>query len=906
MSRATAGGATGARRRTPREPDQRRAIGHPVPSQLIVRRPRLHERLRAGSEGPLTLVSAPAGTGKTVLVSSWVARGESPHPVAWVSVEDVGPGAAPVWPLIVEGLGRIGVEVPRRVPPTDAAMGDHSFLDSMASAITAAGPTMLVLDCDGSLPAEAAKGLHHLLVRSNGCLHLVLLSRVDPMLPLHRYRLANTLVEIRMADLAFTKDEARQLLGGMEIDLSPSLIDSLTERTRGWAAGLRFAAMSLAHRTDREAAVREFTGDTGTVAEYLLAEVLDAQPDGARELLLHTSVVDVVRPGLAEVLAGPRAPRAVAFLARGNAFLEELPDSPGTYRYHALFRELLRAQLGYEAPAKFSQLHRAAAAWMATHGMLLEAVHHAVKAGAWGDAATHVLDDLAIVQLLVEHPPGRLHDLLTQLPSDAEGVDVSLIRAALAIVHLDMAGCSQHIAEAQEMLKREKSPHRPAVDLTMVVLLLAQARAVGDGEAAGRAAEDVERLLRLQLPERVAAHPELVALAQSSKGQALVSRGELDAAAEAFAVGSATEVSRGREYPLLSCWGHLALIAAMAGQLRKAASLSERASRIHTEAGLPPNRRPAASEVALAWVDTETYDLAAARRHVIRAIESQDDNDPLTRVMLTLVRARLCRARGDLDGALTVLTEARAKGPDLPPWLQDSLRMEEAALDIVNGDPSLAARVVEGMGEPASPAAALVVAQANLASGILAESLVTSLNGRSAPLNTRVGGWLLEASQQLMIGDEVRAARALERSLRLAAPERLRRPFREAPPDVRRLLRLDSDLAARHSWLGDGQRAGSGTMPATSRSPRPRGTGRAPEGKQASLYILEPLTAKEQEVLGHLAELLTTDEIAGVMFVSVNTVRTHVRNILRKLASSRRNEAVRRARELNLVPRRVG
>jgi len=213
------------------------------------------------------------------------------------------------------------------------------------------------------------------------------------------------------------------------------------------------------------------------------------------------------------------------------------------------------------------------------------------------------------------------------------------------------------------------------------------------------------------------------------------------------------------------------------------------------------------------------------------------------------------------------------------------------------GQPVLAVRIVEGLSDPDSAEATLVLARAKMAEGESFESPVTTLRSAGASLLTRVGGWLFEATRQLQAGDEGRAGQALERSLRLAAPERLRRPFREASPQVRRMLRADPQLAAEHAWLGAATLDDVHPL-ARRRDPEPDPRGEKP----ATSQLLEPLTEKEREVLGHLAALLTTDEIAGAMFVSVNTVRTHVRNILRKLAASRRNEAVRRARELGIIP----
>jgi len=837
------------------------------------------------------LVSAPAGTGKTVLVSSWAADQQKHVPVTWVPLRD--PDSATVWSLIVAGLKQSGVDVPRRVPATGSGDGSF-FLAELAAGISDGGPVTLILDCDVSLPAELGSGLDYLLRNSGDRLHLVLLGRIDPLLPLHRYRLEKTIVEIRLADLAFTKSEAQAMLAGLGVELCPSLVADVTARTQGWAAGLRFAAMALVHRSDREAVVRDLHGDSGTVAEYLLAEVLNAQPESAREVLLRTSVVDVMRPGLVEELAGPQARRALAFLIQGNAFIEESTDTPRCYTYHPLFRELLRAQLWYEAPELVPELHRAAAQWMADHCRLEDAVRHAVAAGAWEQAASYVVDDLAIVQLLVERAPCRLRDMFARLPADAVGLCTSLVRAALAMAELDVDGCARHAAEARQLPDQAGAARRTAVDLAFSVLLLARARGVSEARTAVETATDAERLIRVQPPERLALHPELAAMVLSRKGRALLVCGRLDEAAAAFASAAQMDEWTGREYPVLTCLGHLALSAALNGHLRKAESLGEQAVQLQADAGIPRIWCPAAPEVALAWVHMEKYDLAAARRHALRAAESVDD-DPLPRAMLTLVSARLARARGDIDGALSVLADAVTRVPDLPAWLQETLRVEQAVLDIVKGQPGRA----EELAGIAGPAAALVLAQARLANGTDVATPLTILSSRTAPLPTQVSGWLFEVSQELGRGQENRATKALERSLQLAAPERLRRPFREATPEIRRFLRQHGDVADRHSWLGDGESGSPARRPAV---PRQRPADSKVTGDPPPVQLVETLTEREREVLGHLSELLTTEEIAGVMFVSVNTVRTHVRNILRKLAASRRNEAVRRARELKILP----
>jgi LuxR family maltose regulon positive regulatory protein len=859
----------------------------------FVDRRRLVERLQQATERPLTLVSAPAGTGKTVAVSTWASSRLGPGVIVWISLDDADLESAALWSLIVEGLARNGVDITRRAPASGLGAGNRTFLPSLAAQISAhAEPVVLVLDCAGPLTKVDAAGLDQVLRLAGGRLRLVLLTRADPLLPLHRYRLADSMLEIRMADLAFTTDEAIELLAHKGVDLPAQTTDIITGRTRGWAAGLILAAMSLAHRTDPEQAAKEVTGDTGAVAEYLLAEVLDAQPATARELLLSTSVVDVLRPGLVDVLAGPRAQRALTFLAHGNAFLDEIPESAGCYRYHPLFRDLLRAQLSYESPDRALELQRRAAGWMAQHGLLPEAVRHAMAGKAWEDAAQYVVDDLAVGQMLVESPPGAVAEMLAKLPQEPTGQSLSLVRAAAALSALDLDRCARELAAA----RRQSGPVSAggadaAAMLAMNLLLLWHARASADTEAALAAAAEVERLVAHVDQVRLESHPEIMAIVASSKGTALLLSGAHDAAAEAFTAGTVHVPRPGCESPFVDCLGHLALLAASGGRLRRAAALAEKAIEIQTEAGVPLASCTSAAETALAWAHAEAWEIAPARHHLLRAEASASPlGDPMEDVVLAIVGARLRRAAGDSDGAMTQLVQAQAKAV-VSPWLVDRLRVEEATLEIRSGEPARAATVEDQFSETTTPEAALLRAQARLASGEILEHPVPTPGGSRSTLTVRVDGWLLEAWRRLRKGEEAAAARALDRSLRLAAPERLRRPFREAPREVRQLLRQHEDLTGQHGWLGQ-DLGGAGPLP-RQRDGEP--------GSASEALIVEPLTEKEREVLGHLAELLTTEEIAAAMFVSVNTVRTHVRNILRKLSASRRNEAVRRARELQLI-----
>ena len=832
----------------------------PLPAG-VVRRARLESLLDAGTQGPLTLVSAPAGTGKTVLASSWASGLAAGRTLVWVDLRDASLGAGAFWRLIESGLGRGGVEVPAGVSSAPDP-GQPSYTTSIAEAILKhPEPVILVLDCDGVLSSEVAGRLDALLQRSGGHLRVVLLGREDPLLPLHRYRLAGTLTELRMADLGFTRDEARAMLAGLGVDLSEDAMDAMIGRTQGWAAGLRMAAMSLVHRADREEAARKLAGDSGTVAEYLLAEVLDTQPAGVRRLLLDTSVVDVLRPGLATALAGPHADRALSFLVHGNAFLEELREGVGCYQYHDLFRQLLRAQLAYESPERWVELHEVAAAWFAAHDVVGEAVTHAVLVEEWDLAARYVVDDLSVVSILTGRPSEGLHEALAQLPRSADGTAVQVVTAALALMSGDLKGASEGLQRARELLDGTSAESWPAAELAVAVVQLVLARQSGDPDAAFVAGATAQMLLHRQVPERVAAHPEIEAEVEVNLAAALVLQGRLDAAADVLATFTGTSDVAGREHAHIDALGHRALLAAWSGNLNHAVDLAGRAIRLSSATGLTPAACPAAAEVALAFVDTERYDLARAREHAQRAATCAASRDPLPAVMLALTRARIQRAGGDLEGSRRTLDDA-AEG--LPDWLGDELAIER-----------------DGTHAGVPPTDADV-------------STLSTRDVRTA-LSTRVAILVQSATRKLGAGHESGALRDLEQALRLAAPEQSRRVFREAPDELWHLLRSHDDLWSRHGWL-TGPRLDSAR-----RVPQPRTSVRSTALSDEPPRIYEPLTDKEREVLGHLSELLTTEEIAAVMFISVNTVRTHVRNILRKLAASRRNEAVRRARDLKLI-----
>ncbi|MER7604494.1 LuxR C-terminal-related transcriptional regulator [Nocardioides sp. NPDC127503] len=839
---------------------------------------------------PFVLVSAPAGTGKTALVADWVAAGGEQDRTAWITFE--GTDVA-FWPGLFECLESLGVAVPPDTVPGDEGPLDRQVRRTVAEAV-GNHPARLTVVVDGYelLSADVAEDLDFLLRHSGDRLRLVMATRADPVLPLYRYRLDDMVVEVRMSDLAFTDEEAGELILRAGVKLTQCSVGALNARTKGWAAGLRFGAQLLRLRQDPDDAVAEIVGDTGNIAEYLVGEVLAAQSPDVRALLLATSVPDTIQPGLAEALAGPTAERTLTFLTRDNVFIEPVPGRTGCYRYHPLFRDLLRAVLAYEAPDEMRRLQRTAAEWYAHDGQVTESVGHFVAIEAWEEAAAEVVDDLAVGQLLLDDSTSALTRSLRSIPSELEDPASTVVRATLALGAGDTTGFTNELAQVRIGSGERSGSHLWATNVSVRVLEAVGAQASQDPSEAMSLATAAEEAL--DAPDRGpkgSSRPELIALVILSKGIAALRQGRLAAADAMFKSGVAAAAAAGSEAVLVECLGYQALIACHRGKLSRASKLGARAIDAAERIGVTADRS-AAARVALGWVEMERYDLRLAADHV-QSVERLDLplRDPVPPAFLAMVRARLQMAHGDRLGALNGLEQAAAGIMDEHGWLGRQLRIELAHVRVAAGEPVPVAQV-EGLGD--EPEAALVVGLAQLQLGDPNAAAMSTVLSKRAAVPIQVSGWLVECARRLHDGPSVRARAALERALTLASQERVRRPFHEAPSMVRQLLMRDQQLSAEHQWLFEISMGPSRRL--SVQKPALAAVAASP-----SELVVEELTEKEQEVLGHLADLLTTEEIASVMYISVNTIRTHVRNILRKLGVTRRNDAVRRARELRLL-----
>jgi LuxR family transcriptional regulator, maltose regulon positive regulatory protein len=851
----------------------------PASPPFMVDRPALAGRLTEGVQGPLTVVTGLAGSGKTQFLASWVRSEAVPWPIVWITLEQGDERSSNFWNYLVEGLRRIGVPVP--VAP-GAAVG-RPFLVRLAAALgECPTPVVVVLDGASHLAGNSwAAGLEFLLSHASG-LRLVLSGRWDPPLALYRYRLAGELYEVRTADLAFRPEEAARLLELHGVHLAEQQLTELMHRTEGWAAGIRLYAAALQGSTGPDQVPPGLTGHESSVAEYFVGEVLRHQSPVMRRFLLETSVLDTFTADFAAaVTTRPDAGRILAVLTRENAFIQPVGEGTGLYRYHRLFAELLRAQVAWAEPDQVALLHRRAADWLYAHGRLADAVAHSRRAGDWAGAARMVIEDCAIGLLVVEGSTGRLGSAFAGLPEHLTVPEAVLVRAALTYGDGDPLCAAEQYEYANKLFTVYGSGCGSGFTLALNLMRLLTLAVSPEPEQVEDLAPAV-RTLVAAIPERkLARHPELYMLACAADGAArsTYSAGDETVKALAEAVAAAPP---GAELVSIDCLGRLAITEAYRGWLRRAEAYAQQALDLARECGVGRDQWPAAAEVALAWTALERYDIETADRH-LRTAHSlcvPGTSGPAA-AAYAVVKARRLQIRGETRQVMSVLVAASESGDEPPRWLARELILNRVRLLTAAGQTGAAADLIAGLPEPDVPdvavaRAALLMAQGETAKAREIASGVARSTGAFRPVV--LDAWLLLA--MLAEGrDDVAARDALRQALQVAGPESYRRPVHQVWNELRRLLRDEERLAVHQRGLG--------AQPSCA--------------AQAQPIVVETLSKRELDVLRGMADMLPTEEIAATMYVSVNTVKTHVRNILRKLSASRRNEAVRRARALKLI-----
>ena len=544
----------------------------------LVPRPRISERIDAGRQGPLTLVSGPPGAGKTMAIASWAAAQAGVLPIAWVTLDEYDNPPQAFWSYIVEALRGAGAEIPRKVWASGGHRTDHAFLLRLTAAIEAHGsPVVLVLD-DLHLVTEPRPltELAWLLRNSRPYLRLVLASRSDPLLPLHRYRLAGELTEIRVGELAFSVDETELLMKQHGISLPAESLAFLTERAEGWVAALRLAALSMKSHPDPGQLVKEIATEDSAIASYLVEEVLNTLPAATRSFLLRTSILDKVSADLAsEVASDECTTTTLPALAQANALIQ--PLGGGWYRYHPLLTEILRLKLRREFPDIVPDLHRRAALWLRRNRTPIEAVRQAAAGGDWQLAARIAVDELAVGQLIEPAGAEPLAEAMQCIPRGQAWSEPQplLVTAALGLSGTRSGTAGVSLAAAEQLLGQIPADEEIPSRLARAMIRLVLARQDGDLSAAEGAAADAAALIGRIPADQLALHPGVSAQVKAGRGTVELWSGHFDQAAATL---SAAATAVPNLWQRADCVGHLALLEALRGQLSHAAGLAWQAA----------------------------------------------------------------------------------------------------------------------------------------------------------------------------------------------------------------------------------------------------------------------------------------------------------------------------------------
>ena len=882
---------------------------------------RLSERLSRGAESALTLVSAPAGFGKTTLLAEWLtvaaADGRS---VAWLSLDQRDNDPALFWTYLVAalnagapggGAGALSLLQPPQPPNEAGLVALLNDLDAISNDV------VLVLDDYHVIDArDVQDAMAFLLEHLPPQIHLVIASRTDPPLPLARLRGRGELAEIRAADLRFTPGEAAEYLNEvMGLVLTAADVAALEGRTEGWIAALQLAALSMQGREDTAAFIDGFAGDDRYIVDFLAEEVLQRQPEHVQHFLLQTSILDRLSGPLCDAVTGQDGGKAkLTALERGNLFLVPLDDRRRWYRYHQLFADVLHARLLDEQPDDVPELHRRASAWYEQNDEPSEAIRHALAAQDFERAADLV--ELAIPAMRRSRQEAAVLGWLELLPDEVVRVRpvLSVGIAGALLAGGEYEAVEARLRDAERWLDGatgiRQGSQAPAAEMVVVddaefrrlpaeieLYRAAQALARGDGPGTVRHAR---RALELSPADEHLGRASAAAL----MGLAFWASGDLEAGYSGYAECMAGLRRAGHIADTFGCAIALADIRRTQGRLGEAMRTYEQALQRASQPGGSVLRGTADMYVGMSEIHRERDDLPAATQQLLRSQELGEHTGlPQNRYRWRVAMARIREAEGDLGGALDLLNEAERLyvGDFFPnvrpvPALRARVRVAQGELGEALGwarerglsaDDDLSylrefehitlARVL--LARHAAERAERPVHEATR----LLERLL-----RAAEEGQRTGSVIeilvLQALAHQARGDIPAALASLQRALTLAEPEGYVRIFADEGPPMASLLRAAAKQGIAPGYVRRLLAAISKTEDST----------------PASQGLIEPLSERELEVLRLLGTDLGGPEIARELVVSLNTVRTHTKNIYAKLGVNNRRAAVRRARELDL------
>jgi LuxR family transcriptional regulator, maltose regulon positive regulatory protein len=893
----------------------------------LVPRPRLSERLDRGAASRLTLVSAPAGFGKTTLVTEWLAAGPAAPAderlAAWLSLDRADNDPASFWTYVIAALRTVASGVGESAltllqapqpPPIETVL--TALLNDLG---TTAGDIVLVLDDYHVIDtSDVQDGMAFLLDHLPPWLHVVIASRADPALPLARWRARGELAEIRAAELRFRPDEAAAYLNEtMGLQLTARDVAALEARTEGWIAALQLAALSMQGREDVAGFIACFAGDDRYVVDYLVEEVLQRQSDRVQAFLLQTCILGRLSGPLCDAVTGQGGGKAMLeALDRGNLFLVPLDDRRRWYRYHHLFADVLQARLLDERPGQVPDLHRRASVWYEQNGESSVAIGHALAAEDFERAADLV--ELAISVMSKTRQEARVRGWLEAIPDEVVRVRPVLI-VAFAWVLLSVGefeSVEGRLRDAERWLDATTGTGQgsPAPPAEMVVANEEEYRRLPATIEVYRAAQALARSEPLGAIRHARRALDLApeddhrgrASASGLMGLAFWTSGDLEAGHSAYAECAAGLRRAGHIADIFGCAIALADIRSAQGRLGEAMRTYEQALQGAPEQGGPVLRGTADMYVGMSEVYRERDDLPAATQQLLRSQElGEHIGLPQNRYRWRVAMARIRQAEGNLPGALDLLNEAERlyTGDFFPnvrpvPALKARVRIAQGSL----GEALGWARE-QGLSVDDDLSYLREFEHITLARMLLARHEEHSLDQatrllerllRAAEEGERTGRVIeilaLQALARQRLGNVPAALACLARAVTLAEPEGYVRVFTDEGPPMASLLRA----LAKQGTAGNYVRRLLAAV------------GESEHDSPVKQALIEPLSERELDVLRLLGTELDGPAIARELMVSLHTVRTHTKHIYAKLAVTNRRAAVRRAEELGLSRTRNG
>ncbi len=891
----------------------------------FVSRPRLSGRLSRSAEAKLTLISAPAGFGKTTLLAEWLADADAgERSVAWLSLEQNDNRAGSFWTYVIAAIQKAAPEVGATALLVLEAGGspNESVLTALVNDLSAlTSDVWLVLDDYHLIDSlDVQDGMVFLLEHQPPQMRLVIASRADPALPLAKLRARGELVEIRAADLRFTPEEAAAYLNDvMGLALTAQDVAALEVRTEGWIAALQLAALSMRGRDDVAAFIASFAGDDRYIVDYLAEEVLGRQPSEVRDFLLRTSILGRVSGPLSDAVLGRDGGKAtLVALERANLFLVALDDRRQWYRYHHLFADVLQAHLLEEYGDDVPELHRRASVWFEHNAEPSEAIRHALSGRDFHRAAD--LMERAMPKLFQNRQEAEVRSWIPMLPDE-----VVRVRPVLGMGFVGALASGSEFDSVEERLqviellvgpptRDGAGPYLPQPEAVVVdqewfqslpgnIEMYRSAQDLASGDLDGTVTH-ARQAMELAPPDG-----DLIrAGAAGLWGLASWTTGDLEAAHQAY-VECVEGLQRvGHISDVLGCSITLADIRRTQGRLSDALHICESGLALGSrESGLPPFRGTADMHVGIGEILLERDDRDGAARHLAQSQELGEANGlPRNPYRWRVAMAALREAEGDLDAAVELLDEAeRVYDGDYAPNVRP-VPAVRARLRIRRGELSSAVEWVRARQlshddrlsyllefEHVTLARLLLARHATERTGTSLEEatdLLTRLLGeaeRGGRVGTVLEVLVLQALAHQVRGDATAAITSLQRALILAEPEGYIRLFADEGPPMGNLLRALAKKREGGAYVRRLLGATTGTKLHSG----------------VTQTLIEPLSEREIEVLRLLGTELDGPAIARQLVVSLNTVRTHTKNIYAKLGVNNRRAAVRRAVELHLLAR---